>query len=212
MATDRTGTLTSLGIQKYNTSADAPSGLGFNGALDDIDALLAARVTKPAGIVSGEVPVWNGTTWVRSSALAPIGLFPGFEYDYKEVTVPATSVAVTSATATAILTGNAVTYDGATLVVIKFYCGALQHTVANALVLLNLYDGATDLGMIARIATSSTAGTSTAVFAPRRLTPSAAAHTYSVRAWTTVAGTVTAAVGAGGAGIDLPMFMQITKV
>jgi hypothetical protein len=67
VATDATGTPTSLGIRKYNTSADAPSGLGFNGAMDDIDALLVARVTKPGSIASGEVPVWNGSAFVRSS-------------------------------------------------------------------------------------------------------------------------------------------------
>jgi hypothetical protein len=67
VATDATGAPTSLGIRKYNTSADAPSGLGFNGAMDDIDALLVARVTKPASIASGEAPVWNGSAFVRSS-------------------------------------------------------------------------------------------------------------------------------------------------
>ncbi len=35
--------------------------------MDSIDTLLAARVNKPSGIVSGEVPVWNGTGWARSS-------------------------------------------------------------------------------------------------------------------------------------------------
>lgn len=67
MATDLTGTPTSLGIGTYNTSADAPSGLGFNAAMAQIDALLATRVTKPAGIVSGEAAVWNGASWDRSS-------------------------------------------------------------------------------------------------------------------------------------------------
>jgi hypothetical protein len=67
MATDATGAPTSLGIPKFNTSADAPSGLGGNAQMDSIDALLVARVVKPSGIVSGEVPVWNGTSWVRSS-------------------------------------------------------------------------------------------------------------------------------------------------
>lgn len=68
MATDATGAPTSLGIPKFNTSADAPSGLGSNAQMDSLDALIAARVLKPAGILSGEVPVWNGSTWVRSSA------------------------------------------------------------------------------------------------------------------------------------------------
>lgn len=67
MATDATGTPTPLGIPKFNTAVDAPSGLGSNAQMDSIDTLLANRAEKPAGIVSGEVPVWNGTTWVRSS-------------------------------------------------------------------------------------------------------------------------------------------------
>lgn len=72
MATDATGSPTSLGIPTYNVDADAPSGLGFNAAMAAIDPLIGNRVLKPAGIVTGEVPVWNGTTFVRSSA-TPIG-------------------------------------------------------------------------------------------------------------------------------------------
>jgi hypothetical protein len=75
-----------LGIPKFNTSADAPSGLGFNAAMDSIDALVSARVTKPSGISTGEVPVWNGTTWVRSSAQPVVGQFSGQELAYTEFT------------------------------------------------------------------------------------------------------------------------------
>lgn len=57
MPTDATGTPTSLGIRKYNTSADAPSGLGFNGAMDDIDALL--KNLGIAGLVANDVPVYD---------------------------------------------------------------------------------------------------------------------------------------------------------
>lgn len=68
MATDATGTPTSPdSIPKYNTSVDAPSGIGFNGAMDAIQIALSARVSKPSGIVSGEAPVWNGSAWVRST-------------------------------------------------------------------------------------------------------------------------------------------------
>jgi hypothetical protein len=65
MATDATGTPTTIhSIPKYNPNVDAPSGLGFNAAMDFIDGIL---VGKPTGIVSGEAAVWNGTAWVRSS-------------------------------------------------------------------------------------------------------------------------------------------------
>lgn len=75
MALDATGTPTSPdSIPKYNTAVDPPSGKGFNAAMDTIQVALTARTTaladkvdKPAGIASGEVPVWNGTAWVRSS-------------------------------------------------------------------------------------------------------------------------------------------------
>jgi hypothetical protein len=67
VATDATGTPTAKGIPKYNTANDAPSGLGFNAAMDAIDTLLDSYVGKPSGIVSGEAVVWNGSAWVRSS-------------------------------------------------------------------------------------------------------------------------------------------------
>lgn len=60
MATDATGTPTSLGIRKYNTSADAPSGLGFNGAMDDIDALLIARIPKTLVTTTGDIIYASG--------------------------------------------------------------------------------------------------------------------------------------------------------
>jgi hypothetical protein len=77
LATDATGTPTSPdSIPKYNTSVDAPSGLGFNAAMDQIQVALSARASKPAGIVSGEAMIWNGTTFVRSSVtgLTPSGI------------------------------------------------------------------------------------------------------------------------------------------
>jgi hypothetical protein len=67
MAQDATGTPTPKGIPKFNTAVDPPSGKGFNAAMDAIDSLLDSYVSKPSGITAGEVPVWNGTTWARSS-------------------------------------------------------------------------------------------------------------------------------------------------
>lgn len=68
MATDATGTPTSPdNIPTYNTAVDAPSGKGFNAAMAAIQTALNARVSAPSGIATGEVPVWNGTTWARST-------------------------------------------------------------------------------------------------------------------------------------------------
>lgn len=68
MATDATGTPTSPdSIPKYDVDADAPSGLGFNAAMDAIQTAFNNHVDKPSSIASGEVPVWNGSAWVRST-------------------------------------------------------------------------------------------------------------------------------------------------
>ena len=75
MPSDLTGTPTSLGIGTYNTSIDAPSGLGFNEAMAQIDALLAARTknitinaTPPASPADGDIWILpnvdgKGTRW-----------------------------------------------------------------------------------------------------------------------------------------------------
>lgn len=66
MATDATGSATSPdNIPTYATSADAPSGKGFNAAMAAIQTALNNKIGKPTGLNTNDVPVWNGTTWVR---------------------------------------------------------------------------------------------------------------------------------------------------
>lgn len=60
MATDATGTPTSRGIPKYNTAVDAPSGKGFNAAMDVIDGLVPlSRVRKNSTGSTFEEPRLN---------------------------------------------------------------------------------------------------------------------------------------------------------
>lgn len=67
MAQDATGTPTSLGIPKYNTAADAPSGKGFNAAMDAIDAIIQAQIAT----AMGQVPA--GTVAFTAASAAPTG-------------------------------------------------------------------------------------------------------------------------------------------
>lgn len=73
MATDATGTPTSLGIPRYDVTNDAPSGLGFNAAMQSIDDLISDLQNEAilsgsiAGITVGSVPVWDGSQWVKPS-------------------------------------------------------------------------------------------------------------------------------------------------
>lgn len=66
MATDATGTATSLGIPKYLTSADAPSGKGFNAAMDVINTLIGQRQKTTIGLFASGPPASpsDGDIWI----------------------------------------------------------------------------------------------------------------------------------------------------
>jgi hypothetical protein len=70
MATDATGTPTSPdSIPKYNTAVDAPSGKGFNAAMDAIQVALSARVLKSLVTTAGDLLIATG-----SAVLARLGI------------------------------------------------------------------------------------------------------------------------------------------
>lgn len=110
---DLTGTPTSLGIGTYNVDVDAPSGLGFNTAMGQINTIIGGRVASPASIATGEVPVWNGTAWVRSGDAVGTGInissLHGFPNDNTKILLgdgtwgaPATSSYLRKTTAKAV--------------------------------------------------------------------------------------------------------------
>ncbi len=139
-------------------------------------------------------------------SIAAAGAGGATEYDYVEIT----SVVTTSSSVDAI-TGNAVTYDGSTRILIEVVCPYVSNVVAGASALLNLYEGSTDLGKLTEVYSSSGQITS-AVHECRFLTPSAGSHTYKIKlVHANTAATVSIAAGAGGTGNFMPAYMRITK-
>ena len=61
MATDATGTPSTLGIRKLATG-DAPSINGINGMVDDIDTLVGARITKALVTTTGDLIYASGAS------------------------------------------------------------------------------------------------------------------------------------------------------
>jgi len=134
----------------------------------------------------------------------------GAKLDYAELTSNFTVTATSAATATACITGNPVSYDGATEVSIEVFLPTAEISTTAAVV-FDLYDGPTDLGIIAQTYPQASSGSSGDTLIGRRwLTPSAGSHTYSIRAWKS-GGTATVYAGAGGAGAYLPAYMRITS-
>lgn len=140
---------------------------------------------------------------------------PGYQLDYVEITSSVTIAATTDGNnqGTAVIDGNAVTFDGSTVVFIEFFTPFVSMTpgAAGRTAYINLYDGTTDLGRFLEVdgpvnAVNSRAGQ----YFRRRITPSAAAHTYHVRAWKDAAGdTASVLAGAGGASTVGPAYYRI---
>ena len=139
------------------------------------------------------------------------GKAPGFEWAYNEITSNAAIAANSEGTANTVVAASAVTFDGAPVLVEFFTSRAdCQNTLGAALVVL-LQEGATVLGRLALVLNPAAQAFAVPILAHYRFTPTAAAHTYTVTAYTT-SGSATIEAAGGGSGAQMPAFIRITKV
>lgn len=138
----------------------------------------------------------------------------GAELAYAQITTNFTTTATTEATAGTVVTAGSVVFDGSTVVMIEFYAEYVQPVDAQTC-RIHLFDdtggGAAIVGRLGLITPPATTFRYP-VRLSRRLTPSNATHTYSIRAHTDSAGTLTIGAGNGGTGAGLPAFIRITRV
>jgi hypothetical protein len=131
------------------------------------------------------------------------------EIGYAEVTSPVTVTVTTVGTATQAVTLGSITYE-AVPTLLEFHCPRVS-VGANTLNVI-LRDGTTVLGTLATFAT----GAAGFLYAARRLTPTAAAHSYNVACWNGAAATATLNAGTGGVAGDsttfLPMWIRATRL
>jgi hypothetical protein len=132
------------------------------------------------------------------------------EVAYVEFTADVSITATTVGTANQIVSAGAVTLE-AVPHMIEFFCARyIPPAVATHVI---LRDGTTVLGTLTDVLASSDHGEK---HLARRLTPTAASHTYNVAAWNGAAGTGTMKAGTGGAAGDgttyLPGFIRVTRL
>lgn len=191
----------------------------------------AGSVTTPTGMADpmttrGDIIVRNSSnvtarlatgaagTVLRGGTDPSYGFPPGYELDYVEKTSDTSVTATSEATADTVVTGSAVAYDGSTIVQIQFGANYIQPDQAAAARSISvwLYDGSSSIGRMTIARNDAAAAFPTyPVYATRRLTPSAATHTYSIRA-SVSAGTGTIGAGAGGNGNAMPGYIRIVRV
>lgn len=114
------------------------------------------------------------------------------ELSRTEITADVTISATSAAAADTVVSSGAVVYEAKPIRITFFSPAVRTGTGAGADVFVNLWDDSTDLGRLALVGNAD--GTNPAVapvMAQRKLTPTAASHTYQVKAWREVAnGTV----------------------
>lgn len=136
------------------------------------------------------------------------------EIDYVENTGSVSITATTAATANTIITAGAFTPNGTDQYRIYFNCGEvfLAGNAGGNSCIFHLYDGATNVGRIGNFTSVGTTSETHPVFlVSRKLTPTNASHTYSVRAHRTNAN-CTIVGGNGGADIAYPTVLWITRL
>ncbi len=140
---------------------------------------------------------------------------PGFEIAYAQITAAVNVTGTSSGAATTVISPGAILFDGTPVLVTVSCPQILCDTNANGdLFAVSLFEGATELGMIARARSVSAANPLvTPVSGMYRFTPTAGFHTYTVACYVTAnSGPAIFNCGSGGTNALLPAFVRFTKV
>ena len=179
-------------------------------------SVLITEGTVPSTPAAGKQRVYIDSTTKRVKLVNSSGVnsdLPGAELDYVEFTSDVNITATTEATANTIVTGNAVTYNGTDKIYVEFFgpdC-APDTGAAGRFLQIWLYDNGSSIGYLTLVMTPAASAMRVPVTVGRRITPSAAAHTYSIRG-SVSAGTGHTYGGAGGTGNQPQGYIRITKV
>jgi hypothetical protein len=155
----------------------------------------------------------NGSSWDDIAETPAAGGTGGDQMDYVEFTAAVSVTATTAGTANTVVTGSSVAFNGSTPVIIEFYApfARAPGAAVGDNMSLELYEDGTGIGRIGFLRTPAANSDDKPTVCRRRMTPSNASHTYSIRGWVNAGtGTITAGVG-GAAGTTMPGYIRITK-
>jgi hypothetical protein len=149
--------------------------------------------------------VWNSEHVDNMTFLEEVG--------YAQITSDVTVTATSEATATAVVSLAAITYEAVPHMIEFFAPDARPNTgAAGQNITFALFDSTTAvIGVWGRIATPAASGNLVPVHLGYRFTPTAASHTYNVKCWVSVTSGLVQA-GAGGSATHGPAWLRITRI
>ncbi len=154
----------------------------------------------------------DGSSWTTWATLGSGGGgAQGTELDYVAITSPVTVTATTEAGATTVVTGSAVAYDGSTDVMVEYWFPYIEQDSNTNSIIMVLYDGSSSIGYFGILTAPASGNLRMVAKGERRITPSAATHTYSIRAFKD-SGTASVGAGSGAAANHPPGFIRIVQV
>ena len=145
--------------------------------------------------------VWNSEHVGNMDHLEEVG--------YAQFTADVTVTATTEGTANSVVTLGSISYEAVPHLV-EFESPACI-TPSGARLTIVLFDSTTALGELQTVTPAAAQQIRTKARGAYRFTPTAAAHTYNVKAFV-ASGTGTVVAGAGGAATALPDFIRITRI
>jgi hypothetical protein len=128
------------------------------------------------------------------------------ELAYAEFTANVAAPLVAEASAATVVSAPALSLDGSPILISFFTYLVAPAAATNSAVNLFLFDGATSLGSIGRFVNPASGFFNIPAAGSRRLTPTAASHTYSIRT------NAESNAGTVGATAAAPGFIRITRV
>lgn len=198
------GITTPLGVTDGGTGATSPATARASLAVPSIgnSTTVAGAPTTGTWARGDQYLDSANVVWTCVTGGTPGMWMPPIGYEYAYNTAAA-QLAITSTNQAAphlIIEGTSRTYDGSP-VIVEVNMTVLQAPgAAGQAIMVNLWDTATNLGVIGEIwNTAAAAGIS--IHGRTRLTPTAGTHNYRVMAW----------VNGGSGTLYLPAFIRVTK-